>query len=141
METVKVKKVHEDSVIPSKAYVSDAGFDLSAIENVLFRKGETLKVRTGLAFELPGGYEIQIRPRSGMSMNTKLRVVFGTVDSDYRGEVAVIVDNISEHRCLIRKGDRIAQAVIQRIPLISLEEVTELNEGSRGSNGFGSTGI
>lgn len=141
MEVVKVKKVHEDAIIPYKAYISDAGFDLSSVENVVVRSGQTLKIRTGLAFELPGGYEIQVRPRSGLSVKTKLRVLFGTVDSDYRGEVAVIVDNIGDEQWVIQKGDRIAQAIIQRIPLISLVEVTKLNEGSRGSNGFGSTGI
>jgi dUTP pyrophosphatase len=141
MQVVKVKKMHKDAVIPSKAYLSDAGFDLSSIENVVVRSGETLKIKTGLAFELPGGYEIQVRPRSGMSMNTKLRVLFGTVDSDYRGEVAVIVDNIGFERHIIKKGERIAQAIIQRIPLITLEEVAELNPGSRGVNGFGSTGV
>ena len=141
MEVVKVKKVHEDAIIPVKAYSSDAGFDLAAIENVVVREGQTLKIRTGLAFELPGGYEMQVRPRSGLSINTKLRVLFGTVDSDYRGEVSVIVDNIGDDRKIIRKGERIAQAVIQRIPLITLEEATELNEGVRGSNGFGSTGV
>lgn len=170
MEIVKVKKVHEDALIPTKAYASDAGFDLHALEDVFIAPGETVKVRTGLSFDLPSGYEMQIRPRSGVSLKTSLRVVFGTVDSAYRGEVAIIVDNINQETdsyCdgvidttdgiiqleadeyrkyldgtyIIRKGDRIAQAVIQQIPHITLVEVIKLSNGARGGNGFGSTGI
>ena len=166
MEIVKVKKVHEDAIIPTKAYASDAGFDLHALEDVFIAPGETVKIRTGLSFDLPSGYEMQIRPRSGISSNTKLRVVLGTVDSEYRGEVSVSVDNISHegheydfriktldgkgveverardfNSYLIRKGDRIAQAVIQQIPHITLVEVIKLSNGARGGNGFGSTGI
>jgi len=170
MEIVKVKKVHEDAVIPTKAYPSDAGFDLYALEDVIVESGDTEKIRTGLSFDLPSGYEMQIRPRSGVSLKTSLRVTFGTVDCDYRGEVAVIVDNINQETdayCdgvlettdgiiqvqsdeyrkyldgtyIIRKGDRIAQAVIQQIPHITLVEVIKLSNGARGGNGFGSTGI
>ena len=168
MITVKVKKLHEDAFIPAKAYVEDAGFDLHALEDVVVPPGETVKVRTGLAFEISNGYEMQVRPRSGVSLETKLRVVLGTVDSQYRGEVGVIVDNISlmtdfqnfanhvtlinnETRhseevvpwetYLIRKGERIAQAVIQKIPTINLVEVDELSNSDRGENGFGSTGV
>lgn len=166
MEIVKVKKVHDDAIIPTKAYASDAGFDLHALEDVFIAPGETVKIRTGLAFDLPSGYEMQIRPRSGISSNTKLRVVLGTVDSEYRGEVSVTVDNISHegheydfriktldgkgveverardfNSYLIRKDDRIAQTVIQQIPHITLVEVIKLSNGARGGNGFGSTGI
>jgi len=170
MEIVKVKKLHADALIPTKAYEYDAGFDLHALEDVFIEPGETIKVRTGLAFELSNGFEMQIRPRSGISTRTTLRVVLGTVDSEYRGEVSVNVDNIfqdvdaycdgtldttdgmiqifsedyrkhPEGTYIIRKGDRIAQAVIQKIPHIQLVEVKELGKGARGTNGFGSTGI
>ena len=141
MEIVKVKKVHEDALIPTKAYASDAGFDLHALEDVFITPGETVKIRTGLSFDLPSGYEMQIRPRSGMSLLTKIRVAFGTVDSDYRGEVAIIADNVGEIPFEVSKGDRVAQAVIQQIPHITLVEVIKLSNGARGGNGFGSTGI
>ena len=90
---VKIKRLHPDAVIPQYAHVYDAGFDLVATEDVIVEPGETVKVPTGLAFELPAGYELQVRPRSGVTLKTKLRVQFGSVDASYRGEVGVIVDN------------------------------------------------
>lgn len=162
-ESVKVKRLHPDAVMPRKAYASDAGFDLVAVEDTIIEPGETALIKTGLAFELPPGYEMQIRPRSGVTLKTKLRVQLGTVDSNYRGEVGVIVDNISNDTWsnasrridntyddstrdksrgyIIRKGDRIAQTVIQRLPVVELIEVEELGDSERGSDGFGSTGV
>lgn len=95
--TVQIKKLHPDAVIPRYAHPGDSGFDLVAVEDVIIQPGKTAKVRTGLAFEIPPGYELQIRPRSGISAKTKLRVSNspGTVDSSYRGEVCVLVDNIA----------------------------------------------
>lgn len=93
---VKVKKVHPDAVIPQYARPGDAGFDLVAVEDVIIQPGETKKVPTGLAFAIPPGYELQIRPRSGVSKDTKLRIsnAPGTVDAGYRGEIGILVDNI-----------------------------------------------
>lgn len=173
--TVNVKRLHPDAVIPQLATAQSAGFDLVAVEDVVIEPGDTVKIPTGLAFELPAGYEMQIRPRSGVTLKTKLRVQLGTVDADYRGEVAVIADNIGvwgdysdgtsetiankvyihEHddvidaidndylidgEYIVRAGDRIAQAVIQRVPTVKLTEVDELGETGRGAGGFGSTG-
>lgn len=94
---VRIKKLHKDAVIPKYAKVGDAGFDLYATEDVIIEPGEPVIIPTGLAFGLPEGYEIQVRPRSGVSSKSKLRVANspGTVDYGYRGEVGVIVDNIS----------------------------------------------
>ena len=165
--SVKIKRLHPDAVIPKYAHEGDSGFDLVAVEDVLVEPGETVKVPVGLAFEIPTGYELQIRPRSGITSKTKLRVQFGTVDSPYRGEVAVTVDNIalpksgstpmlrrleekSDYydglyyaKCsyLIRKGDRIAQGVIAPVAHAIFEEVDELSDTERGANGFGSTGV
>lgn len=162
---VKVKRLHSDAVLPKKAHAGDAGFDLVAVEDVLINPGETVLVKTGLAFELPPGYEMQIRPRSGVTLKTKLRVQLGTVDANYRGEVGVIVDNTCDRDAIysprditgetdlnsggqsiygtytIRKGDRIAQAVIQRLPSVEMFEVDELGDSGRGTAGFGSTGV
>ena len=91
---LKVKRLHEDAVIPRYAHAGDSGFDLVAVEDVIVEPGETVKVPIGLAFEIPFGYELQIRPRSGITTKTKLRVQFGTVDAGYRGEVAVAVDHL-----------------------------------------------
>jgi dUTP pyrophosphatase len=168
---IRIKKLHEGVPTPSYAHVGDAGFDLIAAEDVIIEPGETVKVPTGLAFEIPDGYELQVRPRSGITAKTKLRVQLGTVDAGYRGEVSVIVDNavrdidveedffldigdnlvsaleyfgawnnFDKGSYLIRKGDRIAQAVLAPIQQATFIEVDELSETTRGEGGFGSTG-
>jgi len=98
---VKIKRLHPDAVIPQYAKQGDAGFDLVAVEDIVVEPGATVKVPTGLAFEIPAGYELQIRPRSGITAKTKLRVQLGTVDAGYRGEVSVIVDNITCYEDLL----------------------------------------
>lgn len=97
---IRIKRVHPNAVIPKYATNGASGFDLVAVEDVIIAPGETKLVRTGLAFEIPPGYEMQIRPRSGVTLKTKLRVgnAPGTIDSDFRGEVAVIVDNAAPLR-------------------------------------------
>lgn len=102
---VKIKRLHQDAAIPTYAHEFDSGFDLVAIEDVIVEPGKTVKVPTGLAFELPEGYELQVRPRSGITLRTKLRVQLGTVDSIFRGEVCVIVDNTSEKELEIISSD------------------------------------
>lgn len=146
---VKIKRLHPDAVIPKYATPGAAGFDLVAIETVTIRPGETLLVKTGIAVEIPQGYELQVRPRSGTSLKTPLRVANapGTVDSDYRGEVCVIMTN-THYDCIntefgqfhFHKGERIAQGVICPVIQANFEEVTELSDTSRGTGGFGSTG-
>ena len=98
MIPVKVKKLHPDAVIPKYSTPGSAGFDLVAVEDAIIEPGKTVKVRTGLAFEIPPGYELQIRPRSGISAKTKLRIANapGTVDADYRGEVCVLLQNTEQ---------------------------------------------
>jgi dUTP pyrophosphatase len=104
---VKIKRLHPDAVIPKYAHEFDAGFDLVAIEDTIIEPGETKLVRTGLAISLPPGYELQVRPRSGISLRTKLRVANapGTVDAGFRGEIGVIVDNIAEPIYTIIDGE------------------------------------
>lgn len=166
--TVKIKKLHPDAVIPQYAHKGDAGFDLVVVEDVIIEPGETKAIPLGLAFEIPEGYEMQIRPRSGISSKTKLRVsnAPGTVDCTFRGEVKVLIDNINHSpKCsvrhllvldntesktgnfypkgtyLIRKGDRIAQGIIQRLPPVELVVTDELTDSERGVGGFGSSGV
>ncbi|EJS62989.1 dUTP diphosphatase [Bacillus wiedmannii] len=156
---VKIKRF-EDIEIPKYAKPGDAGFDLVSAEDTFIEPGETKVIPTGLAFELPPGYEMQIRPRSGISRKTKLRVVLGTIDSGFRGEVGVIIENISpkgneDYGCNdvhgdpetyesttyeILKGDRIAQAVIAPVVTANFVEVDVLSNSERGNHGFGSTG-
>lgn len=164
--TVGFKRLSDDAVLPSKAHANDSGFDLVASEDVIVEPGDTVVVKTGIAVQLPPGYEAMVRPRSGVTSRTKLRVQLGTIDQQYTGEIGVIVDSIAreghefEYRVnlldgktsefepavemntyLIRKGDRIAQLVITRLPEVTAVEITELGDTSRGANGFGSTGV
>jgi len=145
---VKIKKLHPEAEIPKYAHIGDSGFDLVAIEDVLLYPGETKLIKTGLAISVGLGYELQVRPRSGLSLKTPLRVANapGTVDSSYLGEVCVIITNIDPDRNPlsnpqhVKKGDRIAQGVVQAVERVDFVEVKELDETDRGQNGFGSTG-
>jgi len=145
---IKIKKLRSDVEIPTYATSGAAGFDLRASQDATIYPNGTAFIGTGLAFEIPEGYEMQIRPRSGMSAKTKVRVANspGTIDSDYRGEVKIILDNIYDKNTgnmdayTIRKGDRIAQGVICPVLQVEFEEVEELDETERGEGGLGSTG-
>lgn len=132
---------------PEYATLGASGFDLRANEDTVLKAGEFKGVSTGLYFELPVGYEIQVRPRSGLAFKNGVTVLNspGTVDSDYRGEVKVILINHSKVDFKIAKGDRIAQAVIANVlakNFINLTKVSSIsNDTDRGTGGFGSTGI
>lgn len=128
--------------MPCKAHANDAGFDLFSDVNITTMGGDQTKVRTGIAIELPDGYMADVRPRSGITSKTKLRVQYGTIDAGYRGEISIIVDNIGSYYDFenIEEGMKLAQLVIQKIPDIELIEADELNETVRGAGGFGSTG-
>lgn len=130
---------------PSYAKPGDAGMDLRANEEVKIWPGEIALVKTGIHISLPSGYEVQVRPRSGQSAKTKIRIANapGTIDSEYRGEICVICDNIGDEPYTIKEGDRIAQIVLQKVPTIgwvSVDTEEELGETTRGSSGFGSSG-
>ncbi|MBX9160086.1 dUTP diphosphatase [Bacillus cereus] len=143
---VKIKRV-KDVELPQYAKPGDSGFDLVAAEDTIIWPGETKVVPIGLCFEIPPGYELQVRPRSGISRNTKLRVIFGTVDSGFRGEVGVIVDNTERNfgtnmkAHIIERGTRIAQGVIAPVITAHFVEADKLSDSERGLNGFGSTGV
>jgi dUTP pyrophosphatase len=149
---VKVKKLHPDAVIPAYATEGSSGFDLVALEDVYIAPGYTKLVRTGLSVAVPTGFELQVRPRSGISLKTPLRIANapGTVDSDYRGEVCIIITNTDgsgyeeweymSKDYKITKGERIAQGVICPIIKAEIEVVDDLDATERGEGGFGSTG-
>ena len=141
---VKIKKLHNDALIPEYQTEGAAGFDLHALHEACVHPGETMLIRTGLAFEIPQGYELQIRPRSGLSLKTKLRISNspGTIDSDYRGEVKLIVDNIANRRfdtLTIKQGQRIAQAVLTKVEKAEFQLTEELDDTVRNEKGFGSS--
>jgi dUTP pyrophosphatase len=142
---VKIKKLHEDAVIPQYQTTGAAGFDFHAIEDMEIPTRKIVLVKTGLSMEIPEGYELQVRPRSGMSLKTKMRIANspGTIDSDYRGEICIIMENMGMLGALpydIKKGDRIAQGVICPVyQAVFVED--ELSETERGEKGFGSTNV
>ena len=133
--------------IPLPAYQSDgaSGLDVRAAvrEPIRIEPGERQLIPTGLRMAIPAGYEIQVRPRSGLALKHGVIVVNspGTVDADYRGEVGVILGNLSRDAFVVGRGDRIAQLVVQRVERVAVREVRELPETARGAGGFGSSGI
>lgn len=143
---VKYKKIHERAVKPYYATSGAAGMDLFAVDDVDVSPGETKLIRTGLIVSFPQGYELQVRPRSGLSLKTYLRVANspGTIDSDFRGELCVIVQNsdfrVRAEVIQIKAGDRIAQAVIAPVIIAEWEEAWELDQTERGEGGYGHTG-
>jgi dUTP pyrophosphatase len=160
---VAVEICREGAVLPAYAKPGDAGMDVCAAEEVLIRPGETVIIPTGLKLAIPEGYEIQVRPRSGISYKTPLRLSNspGTIDSGYREELGIIMTNASPVCCCgeeeifnldssdnrggvyrIRKGDRVAQIVLQVVPKMKLAVVESVSSiGSDRGGGFGSTGV
>lgn len=160
---VFVEICREGVTLPTYIRDWDAGMDVCAAEEALLGPGDTLIIPTGLKFAIPEGYEIQVRPRSGITARTPLRVsnAPGTIDSGYRDELGVIMTNTSEICCysyddditidshgnrkgnyLIRKGDRIAQLVLKEVPRMKLVPVSSVREiGTDRGGGFGSTGV
>jgi dUTP pyrophosphatase len=138
---IKINKLHPDAILPVYAHgpEEDAGLDLRALERIVLTPGTAHGVATGLAIELPPGYEAQVRPRSGMALKHSITVNFGTIDPGYRGEIRVVMFNLSGADYVIEKGDRIAQLVIARYEAIDWEEA-QLGDSLRGAGGFGSSG-
>ncbi len=133
-----------DLPLPSRQTTGSAGFDLASAEpDFVLAPGERRLVSTGLALELPPGIEGQVRPRSGLAFRHGITMpnAPGTIDSDYRGEVRVILQNLGSEAVTIVRGDRIAQLVFARYETPELVDVTELEQSSRGAGGFGSTGV
>ena len=145
-KTLGYKKFSPDAVDPSYNYEKDSGFDLYAIEDVSLAGMSRAMVGTGLAFDIPDGYEIQVRPKSGLAINYGLTVLNtpSTIDGGYVGEVKVILFNASRETYQVKKGMKIAQAVlcpVQQGKYVNLENLDELPQTDRGDNGFGSTGL
>jgi dUTP pyrophosphatase len=142
---IKVLKLTDNHKIKIPTYQTKgaSGFDLcAAIDRPIeLGPGNRYGIPTGLAFEIPEGYELQIRPRSGLAFNWGVMTSFGTVDSDYRGEVKLNMINHGRVNCTISPGDRIAQGVICPVQRVEIEEVTALSPTDRGNKGFGSTGV
>lgn len=144
---VRIKRLPtaRDLPLPAPASSGSSGFDLRAAVDaeLVIRPGERVLVPTGLVLEIPPGWEGQVRPRSGLALRHGIGVVNapGTIDSDYRGEVAVLLINLGEVPFSVTRGDRIAQLVIAPVERVEWEEVDTLASSPRGEGGFGSTGV
>jgi dUTP pyrophosphatase len=134
-----------DLPLPTYATDGSAGMDLfAAVDGEMsLRASETVLVPTGCSIQLPEGFEAQIRPRSGLAIKHQIGILNspGTIDSDYRGEIKVILSNFGKGPFVVRRGDRIAQMIIQRYARVEWEEVKTLDETARGDGGFGHTGV
>jgi dUTP pyrophosphatase len=139
---VKFLRIHERAELPKYKSELASGFDFVAVEAVCIPSKQTRLIKTGLKVELPAGTELQIRSRSGMALDWGLVVLNspGTVDADYRGEIMVIVRNVSDATRWIKIGDRFAQGVIAPVVRCEVVEVEEVGATERGEGGFGSTG-
>lgn len=137
---LKWKRLHPGAKLPQYAHEGDAGFDFRSPEIVCIWAGETVVIKTGLACEIPPGFEMQIRGRSGLNAKTALICKTGTIDSGYRGEIGVIMMNCGEYMIRLLCGERIAQGVVAPVVRCEMEEVEALSETPRSAGGFGSTG-
>lgn len=146
--TLKIKRLSKNPnplLLPQYQTPHAAGMDLMAdIEkSVLLEPGQRSLISTGLAIELPEGFEAQVRPRSGLAIKQGISLVNspGTIDADYRGEVKVIVINLGQEPFTIKRGDRIAQMVVSPVTQVKIQEIEELSDTTRSEGGFGSTGV
>jgi dUTP pyrophosphatase len=141
---ILVKRLPNGGGLPLPAYATAgaAGMDVVAAESITLKPGMRHAVATGFAMAIPEGYEVQVRPRSGLALKHGITCLNtpGTIDSDYRGEVKIILINLGSDDFAMTRGDRIAQLVVAPVQRASLSEVTELDDTERGSGGFGSTG-
>ena len=144
MTKIQIKKLSSEVLTPKYETLGSSGMDVAAYirQDIIVNSGEKTLVPTGFSLSIPQGYEVQIRPRSGLAVKKGITVLNtpGTIDSDYRGEIKVVLINLGKDKFTVKNGERIAQLVVCPIERVSLEEVKELTETDRGLGGFGSTG-
>ena len=144
LDNLEIKLLSEDAIIPVRAHTTDSGMDLFSLEDYEVKPFTSKLIKTGVAINLPVNYEGSVRPKSGITTKTGLRVQYGTVEAGYTGELGVMVDNIKGHKEVIKKGQKIAQLVVNPVaypkPLV-VDEFTINGDSERGENGFGSTGL
>jgi dUTP pyrophosphatase len=138
---IEIKKLNENAIIPQYKTKGAAGFDFHSTKDAYIPARTYGTFPTGLAFEIPQGYELEIRSRSGLAFKEKVFAFNGTIDSDYRGEITLMLYNDTDSPYQVKKGDRIAQGIIKKVKQVLFVEVDELKETERGEGGFGSTGL
>ena len=139
MSKLFVKRLHDSAVLPTRGSAEAAGLDLYAIKDTNIIPFSNNIVSTGISIKIPYGYYARIAPRSGVSVKTGLLVNAGVIDSDYIGEIKIVFQNPTTEHKEIKKGDKVAQLIIEKIALLDVQEVDTLDYTERGSNGFGST--
>ena len=142
--TVPIKRINPDVELPGYAYEGDAGLDLRSTEDVSLKPFERRLISTGLAIAIPEGYAGFVQPRSGLALKQGLSMANtpGLIDAHYRGELKICAINLDPtHTIEVKRGDRIGQLVIQKVPVVKLVDVAELDETDRGAGGFGSSGV
>ena len=139
--TVRVKRLDKELPIPEYQTDGSSGMDLYSGEDTIIHPGSFNDIATGIALEIPKGFEGQVRARSGLAMSSGIGVLNspGTIDSDYRGEIKVILFNLGKDKFTVKRGDRIAQLIIGPVERVEMEEVEVLSKTERGRGGFGST--
>lgn len=138
---IRVKKLHPDAKVPAFAHPGDAGLDLYSVEDMVLAPGERGSVPTGIAIELPDGYVSLVWDKSGPSHKFGVKTLGGVLDSGYRGEYLIGLINLGQENFEIKKGQKVAQLLIQKVERPEIEETDELGDTSRGARGFGSTGV
>jgi len=145
MTKIQIKKLSNEVLTPKYETPGSSGMDIAAHieQDIIINSGDKALIPTGLSISIPTGYEVQIRPRSGLAAKKGITVLNtpGTIDADYRGEIKVILINLSKDKFTVKKGERIAQMVVCPVVQVQLEEVQELSLSDRGVGGFGSTGV
>ncbi len=137
---MRVKKMVPDAVIPQYAHPGDAGMDLYASQDISVNSQEIARIPTGIAVHIPEGHVGLVWDRSGLAIKFGLKTLGGVIDSGYRGEVMVGIINLGKESYAFKKGERVAQLLIQKVERVQIEEVESLDESVRGEGGFGSTG-
>lgn len=138
---VEIQKLEKQARLPEYAHPGDAGMDVFAFENLALEPGERGMVRTGVAMKVPEGYVGLVWDKSGRAVKEGLTTMAGVIDSGYRGEVQIVILNTSTEAITIEAGQKVAQILIQPVICAMIQEVSQLDDTSRGDNGFGSTGL
>jgi dUTP pyrophosphatase len=137
---LKVKKLTPDAILPSYSHPGDAGINMFANETVTIEPGQAVKIKSGIAMEIPEGYVGLMWDRSGLSTNHRLKSLGGVIDSSYRGESLYGLINLGTEPYTVEKGHKVVQMLIQKVESVEIVEVDTLPDTSRGEGGFGSTG-
>ncbi len=138
---INIKKINDQAKIPEYAHPGDAGMDIFSVEEITLKPGERHAVATGIAMQIPDGYVGLVWDKSGRAIKEGITTMAGVVDSGYRGEVKIVLINLSQEPVQVEKHQKIAQMLIQPIQSATVSEVEELDDTARGEGGFGSTGL